>query len=156
MADRTAKEEASKTKKAAVLKAKLEVQALKAKAEQEAQKIIKAAQKKAQDIIQQAKSAPLASGASENSESGSRQQSALNPMNSILLKPLGAADGTVDDEKLGLAPPMSLDPQLITWGHKLARVADVRHDSFENQHEQDCKGPICGKGGKSVMANAKL
>jgi len=149
MTDRTAREEGSKAKKAAVLKAKLEVQALKAKAEAEAQKIIKAAQKKAQELIHNAKNSPLGS-LGESSESGAHHHSALNPMNSILLKPLANNANAIDDEKLGLAPPMSLDPKLIGWGHQLSHRADVRHDDFENQHEQDCKGPICAKGGSKV------
>lgn len=49
---------------------------------------------------------------------------------------------------------MSINTNLIRHAEQLTRVADIRHDKFEDQHEIDCKGPICA-GGKSRKVDAE-
>jgi len=50
---------------------------------------------------------------------------------------------------------MSINTNLIRHAEGLVKVADRRHDKFEDQHEIDCKGPICGKKGGKVDADAR-
>jgi len=128
---------------------------MRADAEEKARKIIADASKTAKNIIDHAAHAKGSSGSSSasGSSSGGKKHPKLTVHNSILLKPTGTPTGEVDSEALGLAPTMSVDTTTIAKGHSLAKKADIRHEDFENQHEVDCKGPICGgKNGKKVTA----
>jgi len=137
--------------------AQIKLQKMRADAEEKARKIIADATKTAKNIIDHAAHSRGSSGSgsssSGSSSAGGKQHQKLNVHNSILLKPTGTPTGDVDSQALGLAPTMSIDTTTISKGHSLAKKADIRHEDFENQHEIDCKGPICGgKNGKKVTA----
>jgi len=105
-------------------------------AEQSARRILSDAQAKAKEMMQSAKP-PV-----NPDEERKRQENAAK--NAILLKPVSTGGDTdIDPEALGLAPPMSVDTNLIKHASDLTKKADIRHEKFEDQHEIDCSGPIC-------------
>jgi len=158
-----AEEQVQKNTRQAALDAQLKLAAARAKAEEDARKIVADATRTAKKIIAEAQGSPMGSSGHHGSHSGSswssssegRRHRRLNPKNSILLKAANTSPA-IDDEALGLAPTMSVDPNDIHKGHKLARKADFRHDDFENQHEIDCKLPVCTKNGKKTTPETKV
>jgi len=149
-----AEEQIGKNTRAAEMKAQMKIHVAREKAEEHARQILKEAEATAQKIIESAQSTAASHSTSSDHSSSSSSSSSneyykatgrrLNVKNSILLK---AKQISLDESKLGLAPPMSVDTSLIRQGHKLVKVSDAMHYDFEDQHEQDCKLPVC-KGGK--------
>jgi len=118
-------------------------------ADNSAKRILADAQAKAKEMLDNAK--PPAAPVDE------KKKAEHDAKNSILLKPVnGGGDDGIDPHSLGLAPTMSVDTNLISKGLELTKKADARHDKFEDQHEIDCKGPICAKGGGKVNAEAHM
>jgi len=112
-------------------------------ADASARRILADAQAKAKEMLDNAK--PPAAPVDE------KKKAEEDAKNAILLKPVnaGGGDDAIDPKSLGLAPSMSVDTNLISHANELTKKADARHDKFEDQHEIDCKGPICGgKNGK--------
>jgi regulator of protease activity HflC (stomatin/prohibitin superfamily) len=118
-----------------------ELKKAKAEAEAAAAKILADAQARAANILGSAKPPSSSSAADEKAK---EEEAARNAM---LLKPVGTTGDNpkLDPKQLGLAPVMSIDTNLIKHAHELAKKADARHYKFEDEHEVNCKGPICPK-----------
>jgi len=135
-------------KKQRILQMQFEDQLKKARsdADASARRILADAQAKAQEMLQNAHPRPKQHG-------DDKKKAEHDAKNSILLKPVATGQEGPDPHQLGLAPQMSIDPMLILHAKGLTKKADARHDKFEDQHEIDCKGPICGGGLDKVVAN---
>jgi hypothetical protein len=121
--------------------ARSELDRISAAAEASARKTLARAAAKAKAILDAArrgstKASPCDSGCSDGPAQKSNNQD-------YMILQIPPAEVALDDRKLGLAPPMSVDTPLLKQAEKVGEFADISHEKFLDKHEADCAGPIC-------------